>query len=290
MFGHEESHCKKKGLNGGVRTEWRPVQQSQEERGNVQLPSQQPEDQQISPPGDGFITVSQRNTAKKKSQDTTQLPEHQLGNSFQALESLMPMSREDKESNGGGVPPMDSIIAWNIRGLNWPNKQEDLKAFLHTTKIGIVGLMETKIKMNNDRKVASNTFPGWRWDNNSTPMIKGRVWIAWHPRSYDVKVLKKSEQFIHCYATQMSTNKGFFITFVYGLNQEQQRKIMWEDLQLISQHMTEAWCILGDFNAILYKEDRRGGNDVLNTEIREMADFIENGDLQEMKWHGPYYT
>ena len=54
---------------------------------------------------------------------------------------------------------------------------------------------------------------------------------------------------------------------------------MWEDLQLISQHMTEAWCIMGDFNAILHKEDRRGGNDVLNTEIREMADFIENGDL-----------
>jgi len=89
--------------------------------------------------------------------------------------------------------PMDSIIAWNIRGLNWPNKQEDLKTFLHTNKVGMIGLMETKIKMTNDRIVAIRSFPGWRWDNNSTPTIKGRVWIAWQPRSYDVHVIQKIE-------------------------------------------------------------------------------------------------
>ena len=54
--------------------------------------------------------------------------------------------------------------------------------------------------------------------------------------------------------------------------------------------MTEAWCILGDFNAILYKEDRRGGNEVHDIETREMTDFIEHGGLSEMRWNGPYYT
>ena len=83
---------------------------------------------------------------------------------------------------------MDNIIAWNIRGLNWPNKQEDLKAFLHTSKVGMVGLMETKIKMTKDRTIVAKTFLGWRWDNNSTPTIKGRVWIAWHPRTIKGKL------------------------------------------------------------------------------------------------------
>ncbi|KAJ8429723.1 hypothetical protein Cgig2_024975 [Carnegiea gigantea] len=27
--------------------------------------------------------------------------------------------------------PMERICSWNIRGLNWPNKQEDVKIFLH---------------------------------------------------------------------------------------------------------------------------------------------------------------
>ena len=55
--------------------------------------------------------------------------------------------------------PMDNIIAWSIRGLNWPNKQEDLKDFLHTNKGGLIGLIETKIKMETDDVVITRTFP-----------------------------------------------------------------------------------------------------------------------------------
>ncbi|KAJ8435302.1 hypothetical protein Cgig2_026394 [Carnegiea gigantea] len=68
------------------------------------------------------------------------------------------------------------------------------------------------------------------------------------------------------------------------MNYEQQRQQLWEDLKTISHQVTEAWCILGDFNAILYKEDRK------DTETREMAEFIEYGELHEMRWHGPYYS
>jgi len=65
---------------------------------------------------------------------------------------------------------------------------------------------------------------------------------------------------------------------------------MWEDLKELSHQVTEAWCILGDFNVVLFKEDKRGGNDVHDTEIREMIEFIKYGDLHEMRWNGPYYS
>jgi len=81
---------------------------------------------------------------------------------------------------------MDKIVSWNIRGLNWPNKQEDLKSFLHINKVGMVGLMETKIKMENDSHITARAFPRWRWENNCTPNIKGRLWVAWQPRMYEV--------------------------------------------------------------------------------------------------------
>ena len=185
---------------------------------------------------------------------------------------------------------MDNFVSWNIRGLNWPNKQEDLRIFLHTHKIGLIGLMETKIKVENDSRIAARVFPNWRWDNNTTPHIKGRLWIAWHPQKYDLQVMQKTDQIIHCYATQLSTLKKFFITFVYGMNHAYQRQPMWESLLDISHHMNEAWCIIGDFNAILYKEDRMGGNEVQSTKTKELEDFIEQGDLQELRWNGPYYS
>ena len=57
---------------------------------------------------------------------------------------------------------MDAIVSWNIRGLNWPNKQEDVLSFLHSNKVGLIGVLETKVKQENDSKVAARTFPGWR--------------------------------------------------------------------------------------------------------------------------------
>ncbi|KAJ8427987.1 hypothetical protein Cgig2_012075 [Carnegiea gigantea] len=39
---------------------------------------------------------------------------------------------------------MDNIIAWNVRGLNNPNKLEDIKVFLNKHEVGLVALLETK--------------------------------------------------------------------------------------------------------------------------------------------------
>ena len=37
-----------------------------------------------------------------------------------------------------------SIVSWNIKGLNSPNKQEDLMKFLYVNKVGLIGLLETQ--------------------------------------------------------------------------------------------------------------------------------------------------
>ncbi|KAJ8429180.1 hypothetical protein Cgig2_011784 [Carnegiea gigantea] len=40
-----------------------------------------------------------------------------------------------------------------IRGLNSPNKQEDVKIFLHQQQVGLVGFFETKVKLENIAQV-----------------------------------------------------------------------------------------------------------------------------------------
>uniref|UniRef100_A0A803PCI4 DUF4283 domain-containing protein n=1 Tax=Cannabis sativa TaxID=3483 RepID=A0A803PCI4_CANSA len=47
-----------------------------------------------------------------------------------------------------------------------------------------------------------------------------------------------------------------FITFVYGFNDENGRKVLWNDLRSISSQ--ELWVIFGDFNDILSKDERIG--------------------------------
>lgn len=47
--------------------------------------------------------------------------------------------------------------------------------------------------------------------------------------------------------------------------------------------------VLGDFNAILYIEDKMGGTAVTEFELRDFASLVDNCELQEMRSTGAYY-
>ena len=185
---------------------------------------------------------------------------------------------------------MANIASWNIRGLNWPNKQEDVKLFLHNNSIGLVRLLETKIKLQNVQKVASNLFPSWRWMHNFTLNSKGRIWLAWKPNVYRTHLISMSDQLIHCKVTHLSTNKHFYLSMIYGFNHEDQRTSLWNDLLNIGRNMDDAWCLMGDFNALRSKEDRIGGNDVEEHELKELANLLEVCELHELKSIGAYFS
>jgi len=154
---------------------------------------------------------------------------------------------------------MSRLCSWNIRGLNYPNKQVDIKIFLHEKNISLVGLLETKVKDKNVDKVVNKLFQGWNWHHNFHLNAKGRIWVAWRPSQFHIQILATDEQFIHCKVTLMQDMKKFFITFVYSANQDGQRRLLWEALKEIANEMEEGCCILGDFTYVLHPRDRLGG-------------------------------
>jgi len=89
---------------------------------------------------------------------------------------------------------------------------------------------------------------------------------------------------------QLSIQRKFTVTFVYGFNQEHLSGQLWSDLFSKSRNMTDAWCILGDFNIILYKEDKLGGDAVTDHDIQELQNCIDQCDLHEMPNSGAYYS
>ena len=185
---------------------------------------------------------------------------------------------------------MEVIRSWNVRGLNWPNKQEELKIFLQQNKIGLIGLLETKVKLERVPHIAANIFPRWSWTHNFSPTTHGRIWVVWNPLIYQVHELQKASQYIHCHVTHQFTGKAFYITYVYGANQEGTRRDLWTALEAIALSMDDAWCVMGDFNAVLYPEDRQGGTMVQDFEVRPFQECITNCELQEARYRGPYFS
>lgn len=62
---------------------------------------------------------------------------------------------------------MDSIVCWNVRGANSPTKQREIKKFLSFRKVGLVSLLETKVKVSNMGSLYLNLFHGWCFTSNS---------------------------------------------------------------------------------------------------------------------------
>ena len=197
-----------------------------------------------------------------------------------------------KEGEMGEVssPPMDSILSWNVRGMNAPNKQEDIYLFLQMHKVGMIGFLETKVQYQNIDTVMNRVCPHWQWIHNATGEERGRIIICWHPRKYRVMVHSISDQLIHGEATHLPTGKCFLISFIYGRNLVEQRLPLWECLRNMSNSINDPWCVMGDFNSILNQEDRIGGTIVTEGETKDFAESIHYCGLQEFNFEGAYYT
>ena len=55
-------------------------------------------------------------------------------------------AQQDRVRGKNSPPPMDSILSWNVRGMNAPNKQEDIYLFLQRHRVGLIGFLETKVQ------------------------------------------------------------------------------------------------------------------------------------------------
>ena len=52
---------------------------------------------------------------------------------------------------------------------------------------------------------------------------RGRISLAWKPNRFQLNICECSCQYIHCYLKLINGGPGFFITFIYALNERERR-------------------------------------------------------------------
>ena len=70
---------------------------------------------------------------------------------------------------------MIKLTAWNIRGLNDPLKQKELKSFVRVHSLSVVCLLETRIRESNKDRIFTSIFPGWNLLHNYDHALLGRI-------------------------------------------------------------------------------------------------------------------
>ncbi|KAI9126645.1 hypothetical protein K1719_002241 [Acacia pycnantha] len=79
-------------------------------------------------------------------------------------------------------------------------------------------------------------------------------------------------------------------TAFFGCPQQQYRKFLWQDLDLLTDNISSPWLLAGDFNAILSSDERRGGATHRARGCNFFNEFIHSNGLMDMGSNGPKFT
>lgn len=165
----------------------------------------------------------------------------QITNSYNVL--------QEAEDPGGTSQPSMIISTWNIRGINQPLKQKELRHFLQKNKVDVMGVVETRVKVHKTGNILQKMVPDWKHCLNYPMAYNGRVWLLWKDH-IQVQVLVVHEQFIHCKISDTTNPFTTYYTVVYAKNESQQREDLWGELAQIGGTIQESWLLSGDFNKV----------------------------------------
>ncbi|CAI8594443.1 unnamed protein product [Vicia faba] len=166
-------------------------------------------------------------------------------------------------------------------------KQKEVKKFILSNMVSMIGLLETRFKAINLGNLYLNLFTGWCFTTNISWHDGGRISIGWNPTIFNVDILKCTSQLIHLKVRNINQRMEFLATFVYGFNDVIGRKDLWKNLVDISS--TQPWMVLGDFNDILAKEEIIGKR-VRDSNNSDFLHCVKNCQLEDIKYSRNFYT
>ncbi|GJV42096.1 hypothetical protein Tco_1420536 [Tanacetum coccineum] len=231
--------------------------------------------------GDGNGTNNSMNTSTKvsssKINDTSTLVK--LANSFSALHD-----EENDIDKGKGqalllvILSMFNIASWNIRGLNFSPKQNEVKHVVFENKLSVFAILESHVSDSKLVKLCTYVFRHWHWTSNGAYCSKGsRIIVGWNQDEADLTVIAQDDQVIHTRIWMKTEKKELFCSFIYAHNCYSHRRVLWKNLGLHKLYVRQRpWCLLGDFNAALFLDDMVAGPASLDIAMREFNDCVED--------------
>ncbi|CAM8932748.1 unnamed protein product [Rhodiola kirilowii] len=153
------------------------------------------------------------------------------------------------------------IISWNVRGANGDKKKRMIRKLRNMHKPDMVFLQETKMVGMVEKSV--NELWGneqVRWSAADVVGRSGGLMIMWNPEFFQCLAETKGRGFIHVKGKVISESKVVEINYlnVYAPVAEKDKLLLWEELTEVRNASEGGWIIGGDFNAVLYEEERRG--------------------------------
>ncbi|XP_022030438.1 uncharacterized protein LOC110931350 [Helianthus annuus] len=188
--------------------------------------------------------------------------------------------------------PMVCLATWNIRGLNRPLKQTEVRQVVRENGVSFCAVLESHVEVSKLDKVCRSVFSNWEWTSNGGQCDKGtRIIIGWNTDVFDIMVLAQTSQVIHVQMIFKRDKKVIFYSIVYASNSYITRRELWSHL---ARHKilvaNNPWVIMGNFNSALNLEDKSMGASGISTSMRDFQECVNEIEVADIKSIGFHFT
>ncbi|XP_058741121.1 uncharacterized protein LOC131613470 [Vicia villosa] len=104
-----------------------------------------------------------------------------------------------------------------------------------------------------------------------------------------VNLCKSNNQFIHL-RVRTNQNQEYLFTAVYATPNENDKKLLWEELSNISTTANDLWLLEGDFNDIAASTEKKGGLQPSQSRCALFRNRIKNCNLNDLEAKSPNFT
>ena len=127
------------------------------------------------------------------------------------------------------------IASWNVRGVNEPHKQREIRSLIRKKRISLLGLNKIRAQQCKHKAIIHLICPSWMYLTNYSSHPNGRIWMMWDPTVLDVLLLYSSDQVIQVQVLDLQNQTSLRVSFVYGHNDYILRRELWASLMYTLQ-------------------------------------------------------
>ena len=186
---------------------------------------------------------------------------------------------------------MVKFASWNIRGLNDPLKQKEVRSFVESHDLDFACILETRVRVSNKDRILNSLFLGWRPFHNYDHALLGRIWICGNPERVNIDIIHSMDQALLCNITALKDNYSFWCTAVYASNNYIDRRTLWRHILWSSPLVGHnPWMVIGDFNTTRFVNEKSGGNMLNDTGMDDFHECLYSLELADVPFSGPILT
>ena len=117
----------------------------------------------------------------------------------------------------------------------------------------------------------------------------GRIWLLWCSDLVRVDVLATTEQEIHA-LIRVRSQTFWILSAIYASPRLAERCMLWDNLKMLTSLHNLPWSLMGDFNKVLFEDEKLGGNTISQRRVRAIQECMNVCHMLDLGFLGPKFT